>query len=68
MKKIKSINTNLKRKEINHKNKEKNHVGKYCSNLQCFKEKNYIAKFSTSLIFKKINKDNLKKKKKKSIF
>jgi len=34
---------------------------KYCSNAQCFKEKNYKAKFSTNSILKKINKDNLKK-------
>ena len=26
----------------------KNHVGKHCNNPQCFKEKNYKAKFSTS--------------------
>jgi len=41
---------------------------KYYSNPQCFKEKNYITKFSTSLIFKKlvkkILKNNLKNKKK----
>jgi hypothetical protein len=29
---------------------KKNHVGKHYSNPQCFKEKNYKAKFSTSLI------------------
>jgi hypothetical protein len=38
--KKKSTKTSLKRKEINHKNKEKkNHIGKYYSNPQCFKEK-----------------------------
>jgi len=45
-----------------HKKKEKNHIGKYCSNPQYFKEKNYIAKFLTSSIFKKIGKDNFEKK------
>jgi hypothetical protein len=35
------------------KRKKENHVGKYCRNPQCFKEKNYIAKFPTSSIFKK---------------
>jgi len=29
-------------------------VKKHCSNQQCFKEKNYNAKFSTSSILKKI--------------
>ena len=29
---------------------------------QCFKEKNYIVKFSTSSIFKKISKDNFETK------
>jgi len=55
--------------------KIKNNVWEYYSNPQCFKEKNYIVKFSTSSIFKKISKDNFekkikkkkKKKKKKSI-
>jgi len=28
-------------------------MGKHCSNLQCFKEKNYKTKFSTRLILKK---------------
>jgi len=36
-------------------------VGKYCNNPQCFKEKNYKAKFLTISILKKIKKDNLKK-------
>jgi hypothetical protein len=42
-------------------------VGKYCSNPKCFKEKNYKAKFSTSLILKKIKltKTILKKQHKK---
>jgi len=31
----------------------KKHVGKHCSGPQCFKEKNYKAKFSTSSILKK---------------
>jgi len=45
---------------------KKNHVGKYYSNPQCFKEKNYKAKFSTSSILKKKStKIILKKKKKK---
>jgi hypothetical protein len=50
----------LKKKII--KTKEKNLIEKYCSNLQYFKEKNYIAKFSTSSIFKKISKNNFEKK------
>jgi len=49
----------------NHKKKEKNHVGKYCSNPQYFKRKNYITKFLTSSIFKKFGKDNFEKKNKK---
>jgi len=35
------------------KKEKKNHVGKHYSNTQCFKEKNYKAKFSTSSILKK---------------
>ena len=35
---------------------------KHCNNLQCFKEKNYKAKFLISLIFKKIDRDNFRKK------
>jgi hypothetical protein len=40
---------------------------KHCSNRQCFKEKNYKAKFSTSsiIIKNKIDKYNFFKKKKK---
>jgi hypothetical protein len=34
----------------------KKHIGKHCSNPQCFKEKNYKSKFSTNSILKKINK------------
>jgi hypothetical protein len=64
MKKIKSTKIILK-KEKNHKKKEKNHVWKYYSNSQCFKEKNYIANFSISSIFKKLVKIILKKKQKK---
>ena len=46
----------------------KNHVGKHCSNRQCFKEKNYKAKFSVSSIVKnKINKDNFEKKTQKKL-
>jgi len=45
---------------------KKNHVGKYYSNPQCFKEKNYKAKFSTSSILKKkIDKNNSEKKEEK---
>jgi hypothetical protein len=36
-------------------------MGKHCNNLQCFKEKNYKAKFSTSSILKKNNIKNKKK-------
>jgi hypothetical protein len=31
----------------------KNHMGKHCNNSQCFKEKNYKAKFLISSILKK---------------
>jgi len=34
---------------------------KHCNNSQCFKEKNYKAKFLISLILKKIDGDNFKK-------
>ena len=48
----------MKRNKIEKKNsgkkKQKNHTGKHCSNKQCFKEKNYNSKFSTSPILKKI--------------
>jgi hypothetical protein len=54
MKKIKSIKTILEIKtKKNHKKRRKNHVGEHCSNPQCFKEKNYEAKFSTNSILKK---------------
>ena len=47
-------------------------MGKHCSNPQCFKEKNYKAKLSTSSILKKkstkiILKKNTKKWKKETI-
>ena len=42
---------------------EKNHAEKHCSNQQCFKEKNYKAKFLISSILKKIDRDNFRKKK-----
>jgi hypothetical protein len=34
---------------------------KHCNNSQCFKEKNYKAKFLISSILKKIDRDNLRK-------
>jgi len=38
-------------------------MGKHCNNSQCFKEKNYKAKFLISLILKKlIDRDNFRKK------
>jgi len=40
-------------KKIIIKNKKKTKWGKYYSNPQCFKEKNYKAKFLTSSILKK---------------
>jgi hypothetical protein len=63
---------NIKNNKIDKDNFEKNHnkknhAGKHYSNPQCFKEKNYEAKFSTSSIYiKKINKDNSGKKKQKN--
>jgi len=59
---------NIKNNKIDKENFEKNynkknHVGEYCSNPQCFKEKNYEAKFSPTQYEKnKIDKDNSKKK------
>jgi hypothetical protein len=46
---------NIKNNKIDKDNFEKiitkkNHVWEHCSNPQCFKEKNYEAKFSTSSI------------------
>jgi hypothetical protein len=46
---------NIKNNKIDKDNFEKNHnkknhVGEHCNNPQCFKEKNYGAKFSTSSI------------------
>jgi len=60
--KINSTKTILEKKSL-----KKNHVGKHCSNPQCFKEKKLQTKFSTSSIIKKkstkkILKKNLKKK------
>jgi hypothetical protein len=54
MKKIKSTKIIMKKniKKIIEKGK-KPCVGKHCSNPQCFKEKNYKAKFSTNFILKK---------------
>ena len=34
---------------------KKNHRGKHCNNSQCFKEKNYKAKFLIGSILKKSN-------------
>jgi len=58
---------NIKNNKIDKDNFEKiitkkNHVWEHYSNPQCFKEKNYEAKFSTSSIWKKIDKDNSGKK------
>jgi hypothetical protein len=39
-------------------------MGKHCNNSQCFKEKNYKAKFLISSILKNNNRDNFRKKKK----
>jgi hypothetical protein len=43
-------------------------MGKHCNNSQCFKEKNYKAKFLISSILKKnkINRDNFRKKNNKT--
>jgi hypothetical protein len=41
-------NDNFEKKII-----RKNHMRKYCSNPQCFKEKNYKARFLISSILKK---------------
>jgi hypothetical protein len=59
MKKVKLTNTILEKK--------KKHVEKNYSNPQCFKEKNYKAKFLISSILKKIKSTKiiLKKKSKK---
>jgi hypothetical protein len=35
---------------------------KHCNNSQCFKEKNYKAKFLISSILKKIDRENFRKK------
>jgi glutaminase len=45
-------------------------MGKHCNNSQCFKEKNYKAKFSISSILKKIKSIEIileKNKKRKKI-
>jgi hypothetical protein len=57
--KIKKDNSKKKTKK-----EKKNHLEKHRSNPQCFKEKNYKAKFSISSILKKIKstKTILKKK------
>ena len=39
-------------------------MGKHCNNSQCFKEKNYKAKFLISLILKKSNRQRQFQKKK----
>jgi hypothetical protein len=41
------------KKKIDKDNFEKNHMGKHYNNSQCFKEKNYKAKFLISSILKK---------------
>ena len=42
-------------------------MGKYCSNRQCLKKKNYKAKFpNSSIVKKKIDKDNFEKKTQKN--
>jgi hypothetical protein len=48
-KKIDKDNSRKKNKKII----KKKHVKKHCSNPQCFKEKNYKAKFSVNSILKK---------------
>jgi hypothetical protein len=54
-----------KKKKNNNKNGKKNHVRKNYSNPQCFKEKNYKVKFSTSSISKKKSTKIILKRKKK---
>jgi len=39
---------------------------KHCNNSQCFKEKNYKAKFLISSILKKIDRENFRKKNNKT--
>jgi len=46
---------------------KKKHVGKHCSNPQCFKEKNYKAKLSTSSILKKKSIKTILKKTQKNV-
>jgi len=61
MKKNKIDKDNSEKKII--KKWKKNHVEKYCSNPQYFKEKNYKAKFSISSIWKKKSTKTILKKK-----
>ena len=42
----------------------KNYVGKYCNNPQCFKEKNYEIKSTKTILKKKKDENSLKKSKK----
>jgi hypothetical protein len=42
----------------------KNYVGKYCNNPQCFKEKNYEVKSTKTILKKKKDENSLKKSKK----
>ena len=51
--KLNSQPAQYEKNKINKDNSKKNHVGKHCSTPQCFKGKNYKAKFSTSSILKK---------------
>jgi len=37
-------------------------MGKHCNNSQCFKEKKLQTKFLIRSIFKKMNRDNFRKK------
>jgi len=55
IKKIKSTNIILGKnhKKTQKQQPQKTHVGEHCSNLQCFKEKNFKTKFSTNSILKK---------------
>jgi len=41
-------------------------MGKHCNNSQCFKEKKLQTKFLIRSIFKKINRDNFRKKNNKT--
>jgi hypothetical protein len=48
------------------KNHKKNHMEKHCNNSQCLNEKNHEVKFLISLILKKIDRDNFRKKNNKT--